>query len=360
VTRALPRSARRAFALALLLIPFLTGVSAAAPTVTAAEALAREHGFVYRFDPFLRNAFLERGAERFTFHVGSEYAFGPAGLFRLRERVRLEDGKVILPASVVEAFTAAAPAPRPRASAAPVAPASAPAPRTFRRVVVDAGHGGEDTGAISPWGLEEKFVVLDIARHLKSSLEARGLEVVMTRDRDVFVELDRRATFAGRHQADLFVSVHANASTSRTLRGFETYYLAPDADDAGVAARRAQAGAPPSRSGGFAPNASEDLRTVLWDLRASENRRRARRAAELVNDSALRTGLASLRRLKDAGFRVLKWSDCPSILVETGYLTHREDERLLRSPLYRRRLADAVADGILAFKEEVERKDAAS
>lgn len=228
------------------------------------------------------------------------------------------------------------------------ADAGASQPRTDSlagvRVLVDAGHGGHDTGAVSPRGILEKQVALDIARRLARELKDRGAEVRMTRDEDHFVTLDDRARMAAEMKADLFVSVHANASPSPDLRGFEIYRLSDTAGLEEVALRRA---AKPTeqleRPERFA-EPGESVKAVYWDLVATENRRRAAETASAMKAPLERDGLAPVCRLRTADFRVLKWSESPALLLETGYLTNRDDERKLRSPIYRGRLARTVAD----------------
>lgn len=222
------------------------------------------------------------------------------------------------------------------------------------RVVVDAGHGGHDSGAVGLHG-EEKEIALDVARRVARELEALGFEAVLTRDDDVFVPLERRALAASAPSADLFVSIHANASTSRSLRGFEVYSLSEEADDDSIAMRRAETSAPFFRTADADP--STGLKAVLWDLRHAENRRESIRLARHVADAAGGSALAATRRLRSAQFYVLKWAECPAVLVETGYVSNADDARLLRSPLYRRRMARAIALGLAAYRDEFERTE---
>jgi N-acetylmuramoyl-L-alanine amidase len=239
-------------------------------------------------------------------------------------------------------------------------PVSAPArslPPVHRihKVVIDAGHGGEDFGAISPEGLREKQVVLDIAQRVRRSLEARGLEVVMTRNSDVFIPLAERARIANKTKADFFVSIHANASLSRSLRGFEVYYLSEATDDAALALERAENSVLrlESAHAGF----DKGLKTIFWDMHESENRKESLQIAEQVKGSVTGAVSTAAQRIRTANFYVLKWTECPAVLVETGYLTNRQDERLLHSPVYRAQMAEAVVDGILNYRKVYESTD---
>jgi N-acetylmuramoyl-L-alanine amidase len=222
-------------------------------------------------------------------------------------------------------------------------------------VLVDAGHGGHDLGAIAPDGLAEKEIVLDLARRLRSELLARGFEVAMTRDTDVFVPLDDRAREAGRDGASFFISVHANAAPSRALRGFELYFFPPEEDASAVVAARAKEPPPVSEAAKFA-SPSPAVLAAWWDLRLADAHRRARRALDHLERSVEGTVFTSVRRERPADFRVLKWAECPALLVETGYLTNRSDERLLKSPRWREKLARALAEGLARYRDEENRE----
>lgn len=226
---------------------------------------------------------------------------------------------------------------------------SAPEPRRLR-VVLDAGHGGEDTGAISPDGTREKTIALDIAQLMDTHLRAQGVDVLLTRETDVFVSLSRRAELANRFRADLFVSIHANASEARSLHGFEVYTLSEEADDGAIAMRRAEK-APVAAA---QTRNDRGLNAILWDMTETENRKRSLKAAEHVSAEVGRSVVIAAKRVRRAQFYVLKWTECPAVLVETGYITNGEDERRLKSPIYRKHLAHALARGILAYKEHVD------
>jgi N-acetylmuramoyl-L-alanine amidase len=215
-----------------------------------------------------------------------------------------------------------------------------------RRVVIDPGHGGKDTGAVGPHGLREKDVALSIARKLAARLRAQGLSVVLTRDRDVFVPLDDRTRIANEAHADLFVSIHCNAARKRHLTGVETWTL-------NVASSRYAA-----RLAAF-ENASDqrtvsDLRLILADLATKANATDARELASSVQTSLvrhLRSRVGSVRDngVKQALFYVLLGTHMPSILIETAFLSNPEEERRLRSTSYQDGTADAIARGVRDF-----------
>ena len=232
------------------------------------------------------------------------------------------------------------------------APSGAPMPHRVRRVVLDAGHGGKDSGAVSPHGLKEKRLTLEMARKVKAVLEARGMEVVMTRDSDRFIPLAERARIANIREADFFVSIHANASETPSLRGFEVYYLSEATNDSELAVERAENSAVRFESAPPAP--SKQLKTIFWDLRESENRRESLHIAQNVMDAVGGSMDIAARRVRTANFFVLKWTECPAVLVEMGYLTNGQDERRLRSRAYKMELAQAIVDGIWRHKTEYE------
>jgi N-acetylmuramoyl-L-alanine amidase len=226
-----------------------------------------------------------------------------------------------------------------------------PDPGRIRTIVIDAGHGGKDPGAIGPTGLKEKDVALEIAKKLKAKLESRmSCKVLLTRTTDRFLELDERTMFANSVNADLFVSVHLNASTDRKARGVETYFLSPARSKGELAtAARENMMALGSRD-----DIENDLAYIMSDLTSTQK----------VNDSAVLAGsvqssvYSGLRRanlpvkdkgVKQAMFYVLWRASMPSVLVETGFISNREDERRFRSPAYLDSVAESIASGLASY-----------
>lgn len=213
------------------------------------------------------------------------------------------------------------------------------------RIVIDAGHGGFDTGTIGPTGLQEKDVCLDVARRLGRLIERRlrGAEVVYTRGDDSFVPLETRTEIANEKQADLFVSIHANSSPDAEARGIETYYLnfttSPDA--MAVAARE---NAPSQES-------VHQLQDLLKKISLNDKIQESRELAADVDQSLMReVWLGHVRErdrgVKKAPFVVLIGAHMPSILSEISFLSNPTDERLLKSPRYRQRIAEGLFNGI--------------
>jgi N-acetylmuramoyl-L-alanine amidase len=220
--------------------------------------------------------------------------------------------------------------------------------RAVTRMVLDPGHGGRDTGAVGPDGLKEKDVTLDVARRAAAILGAQGIGVVLTRDDDHFVSLEERTARANAFGADLFVSIHCNASEIKTRRGVEAYVLDTTRDE--IAARVA------ARENATTQAASADLAAILGDLRLADQSHRSLRFARLLGRAAssaleARYGDAVDGGVHTAGFYVLVGADMPSVLFETSYISNVTEEQRLGSDEYRQTLADAITNAVKAYRE---------
>ena len=221
-------------------------------------------------------------------------------------------------------------------------------------VVLDPGHGGVETGATGPTGLLEKDVALDIARRVERLLERQGMTVVLTRDDDRVLPLDDRTAIANHNKAELFVSIHLNASRRPSATGAETWFLSPEATDdeaRTVAALENKAYAPAGDgSAEVLPEADRGLELILWDLAQNRYLERSGHLAEQVQRelNAL-TGVKD-RGVRQAPFRVLMGATMPAILVEAGFLSNPEEESKLKDDAYKERVADAIARAIAGFR----------
>ena len=238
--------------------------------------------------------------------------------------------------------------------AAPVAQAPRPArpadEAAVRTVVIDPGHGGENVGAKGSAGTLEKDVSLSIARKLRAELvNARGLQVFLTRDRDAEVGLDARTAIANNYKADLFVSIHANASRARGAKGSEVYFLSYQAsDDESRWVAQAEGAAEPL---GQAPRGS-DLALILWDMAQAEHLEESSALASRIQEElAVVTGSEG-RGVKQAPFRVLVGAAMPAVLVEVAFISNPEEEKLLASDTYQAKIAASLARGIERFRRE--------
>jgi N-acetylmuramoyl-L-alanine amidase len=226
-------------------------------------------------------------------------------------------------------------------------PPALPAPPILtglRRIVVDAGHGGKDPGAVGPSGLKEKDVTLALAKTLAKSLrEVLGCEVVLTRDRDVFLPLEERTAIANKVGADLFISLHANAAPNRQAYGIETYYLNFSKND--------KAAAVAARENGTSLKEVTDLEQILFDLMAnSKINESSRLAAEIQKALVDRLG-ERFEDVRDLGVRqgpfyVLLGATMPSVLVEAAFISHPREEQRLVSRSYREHTADAIVEAV--------------
>lgn len=264
-------------------------------------------------------------------------------------------------------LVAAAPAPALPREPVPVpvvaAPAESPHPMTGLRrrhsVMVDPGHGGRDPGnpgLYLPPGVAEKDVNLIVGRLLRAELERRGLDARLTRSTDTLVDFEDRGRMCGT-DCDLFVSLHVNAMEGRrnAINGVETYFLsvAKTEDQRRVAkmendAIRFETGASIGSGG--------DLGFIIRDLQQNEYLRESARLADLVQRKLAVAHPGDDRGVQQAGFLVLSLSHRPAILVEMGFATNRTDARFMGEPLGQRRIANAIADGIVAYLLEYERK----
>jgi N-acetylmuramoyl-L-alanine amidase len=242
-----------------------------------------------------------------------------------------------------------------------VTPASAPQPTRdgnstltralglkIGRIVIDAGHGGHDTGTIGPTGLMEKDLCLDVALRLGKIIAQRlpSAEVVYTRSDDTFIPLEERTHIANEAKADMFISIHANSSRDADARGIETYYLnlKGSAESMEVAARE---------------NATDDqgiheLQDLVKQIARTEKIDESREFAADVQDSLAKRVQKAARPVKNRGVRkapfvVLIGADMPSILTEISFLSNPADEKMLKQPEHRQRVAEGIYQGVASY-----------
>jgi N-acetylmuramoyl-L-alanine amidase len=235
--------------------------------------------------------------------------------------------------------------------AAPVAIRPAHAPSESGRdivIAVDAGHGGVDPGASGKRGTHEKDAVLAIAKALAARINAEpGMKAVLTRDDDYFISLRERNTRARRAKADLFVSIHADAIANPDVSGSSVYVLSDRGASSEAARWLAERENAADLKGGIKLDDKDAmLANVLLDLSQTASISASMVAAENVLKSLDRIGEVRKPRVQQAGFVVLKSPDIPSMLIETAFISNREDERKLSLPAHRTKLANAVFDGI--------------
>jgi N-acetylmuramoyl-L-alanine amidase len=245
-----------------------------------------------------------------------------------------------------------------------VQPASAPQPthdgqstltRTLglkiSRIVIDAGHGGHDTGTVGPTGLMEKDLCLDVALRLGKLFEEKlRTEVIYTRSDDTFIPLEDRTRIANDEKADLFVSIHANSSPDKASRGIETYYLnlKGSAEAMEVAARE----------NATSQQNIHDLEDLVKRIARTEKIDESKELAEDIQDSLSKRVQRTAKTVRNRGVRkapfvVLIGADMPSILTEISFLSNPSDEQLLKKPEHRQRIAEGVYQGVAQYLESM-------
>jgi N-acetylmuramoyl-L-alanine amidase len=258
--------------------------------------------------------------------------------------------------------TASAPPTAPPGEQTPVVPAEKPAKLPeptaegysmarqlglgIQRVVLDPGHGGEDPGAIGKKGLKEKDVVLAVASELRTLLAAKGLEVVMTRESDIYIPLENRPVIANQQKADLFISIHANANRNRKKRGVQAFYLnfSPDPQVNEIAALENATST--KRIGEM----QDTLKKIVQNSKILESRDLAYKIhGNLVKLLSQHYSAVESLGVRGGPFWVLIGGEMPSVLVEISHLSNAQEEERLKSPAYRRQVALGIYEGILEY-----------
>ncbi len=220
--------------------------------------------------------------------------------------------------------------------------------KKIREIIIDAGHGGKDPGAIGSAGTEEKEIVLDVAKRLKRMLEDYGIKVKMTRSTDEFISLQERTEIASRSKADFFVSIHANSSPERSAQGIEVFalrdlgYLEKD-----EAQRRGNHRLLFNQLAMKKYHA--DLEEILSDLLYHCKQEESPLLANCVVEGTSQYAKIKNRGLKNARFYVLRNTLIPSVLVEVGFLSNPQEEKLLKTSLHRQKIALGLAKSILEY-----------
>jgi N-acetylmuramoyl-L-alanine amidase len=222
---------------------------------------------------------------------------------------------------------------------------------SLRTVVIDPGHGGEEVGALGPSGTLEKDVTLAIGRKLRSALASRlGVQVFLTREGDQALTLDERAAIANNYKADIFLSIHANASRSHGARGSEVYFLSyhpTDEESRRVALVEGSmaAGADPGSPG-------SDLNLVLWDMAQADHLEESSELASRLQEALAGVTGSEGRGVKQAPFRVLVGATMAAVLLEVAFISHPEEEKLLIADAYQNKVVGAIVDGIARYGRE--------
>ncbi len=300
----------------------------------ALQELCDRYQLPLQWDTVSQVVTLSDGQVKARILVGSDVVVFQEERINLSSPVRRSKNMILVPADfeekILKRFKAAVPLFR------------------FKKIVVDAGHGGKDPGAIGRSGVREKDVVLEIARRVKELLAGSDIDVVMTRDRDEFISLEGRTEIASRAEADLFVSIHANSNPSKNIDGLEVYYI----EELGRKDKQEDQRQKNHRILFEELNmdhGSMDVKRIVSDLLYTYKQQESRALAQsLAKGIASYVGMTG-RGDRTARFFVLRNTLVPAVLIEVGYLSNAQEEKLLASSDYRRKLADGIAKAILDY-----------
>jgi len=307
------------------------------------------HSLPWQWDHISQTADLKIEGINVRLLVGSSVLLLGKEQVKLNAPVLIDESSVMLPydfkAKVMDRF--------PKIFTAKASPRSRVTrdPRVFRKlreVIIDAGHGGKDPGAIGVAGIQEKTVNLDVAQRLKKLLEAAGIKVTMTRKDDTFISLQERTEIASRSKADLFVSIHANSNPSRGVHGVEAYCL----KDLGTLEKN-EAQRQMNHKLMFKNLAmkkgSLSLDDIVEDMLYTHKQSVSTALAVKLADRVAQEAKTQCRGDKQSHFFVLRNTLIPAVLVEIGFLTNPKEGRLLKTGDYRQKVAEGLANGILGY-----------
>lgn len=232
--------------------------------------------------------------------------------------------------------------------------------KKYRIIVIDPGHGGEDGGAVGSRGTREKDIVLSLAKKLKKYIDQKeGFKAFLTREGDYFIPLEKRVEIAREYGANLFISLHTDANFSKSVRGASVYCLSIKgaSDEAtNLLAERENAS---DFIGGVSYASNRDLDSILIDLVQTQTINDSLRFGGMVLHEIGKVHRIKFKRPKQAGFKVLKATEVPSILIETGFISNPADEKLLRSKSFQLKLARALSIVSLSFVNRLAKRDGA-
>ncbi len=232
----------------------------------------------------------------------------------------------------------------------PLLEETSPFMNRFRKIVIDAGHGGKDPGGIGWSGIQEKEVVLDIAKRFSKILRKKGINIKMTRETDKFIVLEERARIASRENADLFISIHTNIAKSRNVRGFEVYYLKP------LDWKTRRSIYDPKRYEDIFENFSMkrndiNLQKSLIDMLYVHKKRESPKISKHFAKHVSSLLNVRNRGSKAANFSVLRNTVMPAILIEVGFLSNRREAEKLKSRSYRQKIAESLAESLVRYAQ---------
>lgn len=302
-------------------------------------SLCGAKGLSYEYDEFTRIITITGSSHRVTLRVGDGLVLVDGEPKKFDEPADLYQGMIVIPYKIKEQVLDRL------FKDKTVPPAASAAFTKIKKIVIDPGHGGYDPGAIGKSGLKEKDVNLDIAKRLHNILKSEGIEVVMTRSDDTFISLPARGRIANGCDADLFISVHANANRVKSMSGFEVYYINPNIGDAARSLSSAKKDELNFSQECFT-GPSPQVKAILWDMIYTHARAEAIELSSSICRSARKSLDAEVLGVKKGRYTVLKEAHMPAVLIETGFLSNSKEERMLNNAYYRQKLAEVIAEGI--------------
>lgn len=351
---------RQAISVKVSLVDFedLTKIVVELPTKAEYTVRQEPDAFVFQFRQPLRGPFMERTYEspyvrRISF-LGDELRVQLTSTEVAGDTYRLDNPfRIVLDLRAGEGVVAPGRPLPPRQLRAVDLPG-------VRTIVLDPGHGGKEVGAVGANGLMEKETTLAICRKLASLLGTKlGTRVILTRSDDSLVPLEQRTAIANQYHADLFLSIHLNASAVRDARGSETYFLSLEASDE-FARRAAERENESPLASADAVVASSDLRLILWDLAQQRYLKESSRFAELIQEEMNVVSGITGRGVKQAPFKILVGAMMPAALVEVGFISNPNEESKLRDEQFQDTVAQALLKAIERYKSEVDARSTAS
>jgi len=309
-------------------------------------SLCELRGVDFKYDTLTMAAALAKDGKRINLRPGSTLILVDDRPMRLKEPVDIYQGAVVVPRQFKEQIIDVLFKP------SALARKYGAAKIKLSKIVIDAGHGGNDPGAIGRSGLREKDVNLDIAKRLSKLLRQEGVETVMTRSGDKFIPLPNRVSIANGSGADLFVSIHSNASRSRSLNGFEVYYVAPSVSDS-KRASSAWRGENLNLKGAEFASSSADLKMIVWDMVYTNSRAESIKLSNALCKVIDKDIGVKILGVKAARFQVLKGIKIPGVLIETSFISNSGEEKLLKSNIYRQKMAEGILEGLRNYSQDM-------
>jgi N-acetylmuramoyl-L-alanine amidase len=308
--------------------------------------LCNARGIALEYDTFTRTAVLTKNTHKINLRISEKLALIDGNPRYLKSPVEVFQGTIVVPYKFKEDILDG------MFQDAPVVVREFPLGATIKRIVIDAGHGGKDPGAIGKTGLKEKDVNLDIAKRLAAILQKDRVNVTLTRSVDRFISLPRRVEIANEGGADLFVSIHSNANRVRSMNGFEVYYVSPTVSDSERALQAAKSAVPPLVDASFALLPLE-IKAVLWDMIYTANRGESIMLSRAICKTIDRNLEVKILGVKDARYAVLKGARMPAILIEVGFVSNSQEERYLKNYYYRQKIAESIREGLVNYVQDI-------